>query len=611
MPPFGTAGMVRRPSGLFAPAGLSSMPAPPNKADASSGEVWRLHELAQNFSKASIRDVMETAADSSPLVWSILHRKLRGHRATYSAMDDVMRLTADPSVKPIEVMKALQRHRPFLVQPLCDPHPWKTYKKGRQIGVSELAITEVLWFLDTRKAKWIYTFPRDAQLKDFSETRVNETKQETPYMRALFSKPDQVYLKMIGKHRSHLFFRSAWESNLGEGIDGDGITFDEKDRMKEGIEDAFVESLSSSPYKWRRDVSTPTIPNRGVDKSYGESDQQRWLVRCVRCGTPQEVRYPENVIQLKDTPPGATEYEAGTFEYACYKTKCRGPLNRLEGQWVARFPDKQMVRGYMIPQTVAPWISATDLMNKKLKAKYKQLFQNYSLASCSEGEAVFLTEQHFEACYTDYQTVIFRDFDDWERVAVGVDWGAENWWVALGKNAHNGLWYVLNMGMVKDDESDPAFAAKEIIRQIQPLVPDIVVADSGYGKDRNPHLMRAFGEGRFFACYYNTENRGSRQLVPVWQNPTYRVTVDRTTSLKGLATKWRERGIGLCPSPWTPHFVKHHLNLVPRTEDNNDGDTVEIVDNKGPDHFAHAANYATIGLDHMYEGTSNFKAELI
>ena len=44
-------------------------------------------------------------------------------------------------------------------------------------------------------------------------------------MRAIMGVPNQVQTKRLSN--SFLLLRSAWESNLGEGIDADGVTFDE------------------------------------------------------------------------------------------------------------------------------------------------------------------------------------------------------------------------------------------------------------------------------------------------------------------------------------------------------------------------------------------------
>jgi hypothetical protein len=558
--------------------------------------LYRLHELAEKAPKASKREALEALARTDPLIWSMLYRRLRGHPATYNSMAEI-KAAETAGITGKTMLAIMLRHRPFLIDPLCDMHPHKVYKKGRQVGVSELSVAEALQLCDTHKLKWVYTFPRDAQLKDFSNTRIKEVRNESAYMANLFSDTDQVYLKRVGPLGSFLFFRSAWDANLGEGIDADAVTFDEKDRMREGVETAFQQSLKSSVYGLVREVSTPTIPNRGVDASFQRSDQRCWFVRCTKCNTPQEVRYPENVVQMKDIKPGATELEPGTYEYRCYKATCRGLLDRLSGEWVAKFPDIKAIRGYHIPQTIAPWISATDLMQDRIKIKLKQHWENYCLAMCSMGESATLNDEHFGKCFAGHETVSIRDHETWGWVTVGIDWGNDNWVVVLGHNAVNATPYVINLFKVRDYEDDPMRVAREIAELIGPMQPDLIVADYGYGKAQNAHLHRVFGD-KFFACNYDTGARGSRNFKPTWNENAASVRADRTTQLKTAMQTFRDQQIGLPEHPLLPTFIKHFLNLVPRIEE-DDGGLYEIIDSKGDDHFAHACSYAMLGLEKL------------
>ena len=213
-------------------------------------------------------------------------------------------------------------------------------------NVAKKQYSGIVWCPQTKSGTWYMrqegrvvftgnTFPRDKQLQDFSNTRIAQTLDETPRMAALLGVPNQTYTKRI--HDSFLILRSAWESNLGEGVDADGVTLDEKDRMKDGIDIAFRESLSSSKFGLFREVSTPTLPGRGVDASWRKSDQHIWHVKCSKCGMEQPVEYPENFIQVKDYPLGATELPRDSWVYACRKLSCRGPLDRLHGRWICSF----------------------------------------------------------------------------------------------------------------------------------------------------------------------------------------------------------------------------------------------------------------------------------
>lgn len=570
----------------------------------------RCDELLASLPDVSTREALQELSRVDPVIWTMYHRRLRGRPMTF---DMGRHLTvAALQAKAVEMSKqelAMHRkmtllyHRPFMQAPLRDDHPHKVYKKGRQTGVSELSLTESVCFLDQHPGtKWIYTFPRDTQLQDFSTTRIKEAMEETPRMRRLQGVPNQVYTKKIGE--SFLILRSAWESNLGEGIDAAGVTLDEKDRMKPGVDVAFRESLSSSAYGWLREVSTPTLPGRGVDASWQLSDQRYWFVKCSKCGMAQTVGL-ENIQQVKHVPLGCVELPPDSYEYLCVKARCRGKLDRINGEWVAKRPNIVNTRGYHMPQTIAVWISATEVMQKRIKYKFVQLWMNYVLGETSMGDSILLTDMDFDYSDAGHQFVTRRTHD-WPVISVGIDWGHRNWVVVEGVNT-NGRRYIINAKMFEDDNTNPLHSVRAIDAFIEPYNPDVIVADDGYGKDRNAHLLKRYGEGRFFACRYNPAEKGGRTFTPVWSKA--QVLVDRTMSIKLTCKAIKDREVGL-PNREIEEvklIESHFKALAPIKEENEDGEIIEVISSSGDDHFAHCAVYAELGMDYMtHAGRFNF-----
>lgn len=559
-----------------------------------------LAAVLKQFPDVSVKEAIVQLSRVDPYIWVATHRRLRGRPLLYDIHGHIMQLGGDNAPK-----KDLLRHRPFLLQPLTDQHPHKVYKKGRQIGISELSITEVLAFLDTHPGtKWIYTFPRDVQLKDFSVTRINEALDETAAMRAIIGVPNQVYTKRIGN--SYLILRSAWESGLGEGIDADGVSLDEKDRMKEGVDIAFRESLQSSRFGFLREMSTPTLPGRGIDEPYQKSCKYRWLVRCTKCGEKQPVKYPDNVIQMKDIALGTKQLEAGTYEYRCHKESCRGTLDRLKGEWVAEAQHNSHIAGYHMPQTIAPWISATELMQKKIDYKFLQLWMNYCLAECSMGEKILLSDEHFARCIAGHSWQTYRT-GEWSRIAVGIDWGHYNWAIVIGVNAYNNLPYIIGFAVFEDDDRDPLGSARAVDGFISPFEPDIIIADAGYGKDRNAHLLKKWDQ-KFYACYYNPSEKASRTFKPSFVEQSGRVLADRTITLKSACQAFRDRELGLpALDDKVALLMQHFKNLAPiQIIDDDTGEPYEVIDHTGDDHLAHATAYAYMGFEHVTAGWGRF-----
>lgn len=573
----------------------------------------QLAETIARMPDAPVGVVLEELSRQDPVLWCMFYRRLRGHPLTFdnskqltdAALEQTKTEIRDPDRYLREVQARLLRHRPFIMQPMSDTHPWKVYEKARQIGISETSISEVIHFLWTNPTtKWIYTFPRDTQLRDFSTTRIAEAFAETPRMRALLGTPNQIYTKKIGE--AYLILRSAWESNLGEGIDADGVTLDEKDRMKEGVEVAFRESMKSSKFGFLREVSTPTLPGRGVDASFKESDQQVWLMRCRKCSLEQEISWPENIVQQFDYALGTKELPAGCYEYQCRRTKCRGMIDRIHGRWVARYPDKKNIRGYHMPQTIAPWITATRLMQNKIDYKFIQLWTNYCLGLPAISNDVLLSDADYDNSCSGHQ-LILRRTRDWHNISVGIDWGHLNWVVVIGQSTHNNLFYLLNLGVFEDNYSQELESVKDIEKFIAPYEPDRIIADAGFGKDRNAYLMRKYsprGIGRFYSCQYNPSTKHSRTFQPVWSAPDQgRLLVDRTMSIKVVcrAIKEREFGIPDLGLEKAMLWKRHFKNLAPlRVEE--DGEIVEDISHTGDDHLVHATVYAWLGIEHITKG---------
>jgi len=555
---------------------------------------------------------LEAVADTDPVVWCMLNRRVKGEplvldnrRKLSEESLGAVRQTLIRSDYEKELRSRLLHHRPFHRQPLRDKHPHKVYEKGRQVGVTELSASEVLHFLATNPGtKWITTFPRDKQLIDFSNTRVAAAYAETPRMAALSGTPNQVFTRRVGD--SYWLFRSAWESNLGEGVDADGVTLDEKDRMRDKVEFAFKESLKSSKHGLFREISTPTLPNQGIDVPFRASDQQVWLVKCKTCGLDQEVNHTESIVQVKDFPLGTRELPPESYAYLCRKQTCRGELDRVfTGRWVPRFPDRQLIRGYHMSQLIAPWISATQVMQDKIDMRFKELWLCYVVGVPAAGELEMLGDADFIRACSGHALMSART-RSWSMVSVGIDWGNLNWVVVLGRNAVNQRLYLIGIGVFEDTARELE-SAEMVLKYIAPFNPEITIADAGYGKDRNSYLLRNLcpngDEGRFWAQWYNSSVKHGKTFVPEWSDEgRARVTVDRTLTLKNVCRAVREREFGL-PALDIPEveLLKRHLkSLAPFKElDDDTKEIVETVKSSGDDHLAHALGSALLGMEKL------------
>ena len=138
-----------------------------------------------------------------PSLWALKYKPLKGKPLTFKS-------NRNP-----------YKNRPWQREILDCDHPNKVVEKSRQLGLSELSVTEVIHFLDSHdQTKVMYTFPTYHQMNDFSVSRVSPVFRDSEYMSSLLSKEvNNVSTKKVGN--SYLFMRSSSSGSIGEGVDAD------------------------------------------------------------------------------------------------------------------------------------------------------------------------------------------------------------------------------------------------------------------------------------------------------------------------------------------------------------------------------------------------------
>lgn len=520
--------------------------------------------------------------EKDPALWALKNRRIRGNALTF------------------ESTKLAQKHRPWQIDILRDQHPDKVVRKSRQLGLSELAITEFLWFLDTHNnTNAIYTFPRQQQMNDFSVTRIAPIFDESEYMRSrLDGKVNNVALKRL-VNKSSLFLRSAWGSAMGEGVDADIVGMDEYDRMADNIENAFTESMKSSRYGYLRRWSTPTIPGRGVDLLFSKSDQRFWHNKCRKCNHWQVLTLEDNILQVN--PNGVDQVNQqiadGTYKFIC--SKCKEELDRhYKGEYVAKHPNIHETRGYHISQLDAVWISADTVMRNQFKYTSKQLFYNYVIGIPYASEGLLITDQDLLSCIAYEDPVGFRDYSRHKKIVAGVDWGYFNWLVILGLTEDDQV-ELLDLHWIEDNPTRPLDCVNVFSTILKPYDPDIIIADNGFGADRNSYLVQQF-PGRVYACDWDT-NKSNVPLVDSWNDKTLRVRVDKTVKVKRTLYNIKARAIRTFGKSEKLAMLTKHMKNVRTLIEEEDGVIYERVTRVGDDHLSDCLTYAYIGLDRILE----------
>jgi hypothetical protein len=337
-----------------------------------------------------------------------------------------------------------------------------------------------------------------------------------------------------------------------------------------------------------------------------------WFFKCPHCGEwiTLILEYPESIIPLPkgwlDKYPNIFK-EGDTHAYIC--THCKMPIDsesRMKGIWAPLYKDNTRVRGYQLTQLVAPWISATNVMQKRDDYKLDQLFTNYVIGLPYLGDNILLTDNDVDSCVDtsmkDPSRLKVRD------VVIGGDWGNESWQVALMPNPERPeVWIIMDLFKITDGEKTDSAEKNphikfsvDFFRKWRAVKG---VYDAGYGKDRNFQLLQEF-PGRIYSCFYpNNETDYTKDFNDRWEENGQKVSVDRTMTLKLMVKKFKDREIiipgWIYQSPLYPVFKKHLTNLVSIKDIDEDKDGVEKIVERigclpGGDHFGHALNYAMI-----------------
>lgn len=517
-------------------------------------------------------------------LWAMKYKTIKGKPTTYVS-------NKDP-----------RKHRPWQRAILDDTHPNKAVEKSRQLGLSECGLTEVLHFLIYHdEVKCAYIFPRLQQMQDFAKSRINPVLAAPYFQQFLDTSVSSIAIKKIGN--SFLFLRSGWEGAMGEGIDIDMLCSDETDRQSPEALHSYAEGLDSSKYHLLRRWSTPTIPGRGVNSLISQSDDRRYFHTCPHCGERQCLNLDENVIQVKSYDLNG-EIPDGTFIIGC--KKCKKPLDRWRlGEWVAKRPSVKDIRGYHISQLDAVWISGDDIMRKRANFASKQLFYNYVIGEPYASEGMVVTDQDIKAAIRLSSRITSRN-PNYVGIAAGIDWGDISYMAVLGIKA-SGACDLLNLYKVRDDPKMPLKSVSYFCAILRAYHPNIVVADAGYGSDRNTYGYTQFPDA-WYSCYWNTAKSADSKVVfyDQYSEAARGIRVDKTVKTQRTLHDLKGHLIGM--PPWDDDIAEltFHVQNTRIMDEEEDGQVYQRATRIGPDHYCCALTYALIGKDKL----TNFNVKM-
>lgn len=538
--------------------------------------------------RAAARAAEEIAADIQPsalLEWAERYRRIDG--------------------QPF----SLDRFLP-LRQIYSDDHPHIVVIKPSQRGLSEWAINYALFALDRGAEVWAagqktglnvgYIFPTQNALSAFSKERISGVKRESPYLTSLLGDSDDydtVDFKQI--RDSYLYLRGGWSETNLLSFAADVLAIDEYDRMDSTAIALGRRRLNASVVRREIDLSTPTLPGRGIHALYLQSDRhvyEQWhrcgmwvtydFFRDVRVdGVPYSL--PVNGGWRTFTPE---MIRSSNVALAC--PSCQAPITDEErmalGRWRAEAPEVKSLRGYHVPWWPFP---ATDLVGYTATAvshdpsEVTELFRS-DLGQPYESSGSRVTEAMLAQLSHDLPGGDLPDVR-WSDVTMGVDPGLR-FHYRVSANDPDRQRCVLAMGSVGSwSELDGLMERYRVRQCVVDAMPELHAAQE----------FAARFPGRVLRAFYPTAN-ALKGIVSRIDEANGVIQINRTMAMDRVFDT-----IARCKEKW-PATLTHdrevvaHMKAPVRVVTTNDGgQEVASWVHTSPDHLFHACVYDLMAVE--------------
>jgi len=419
----------------------------------------------------------------------------------------------------------------------------------------------------------IYWLPTKSSVSDFVATKIDDFLEENRESLAL-DKASKYNVGLKYFYNTPTYWRGLESSISVKSISADAAVYDEFDESDPSQVKQARQRLSFSTLKLERELSTPTIPDFGIDRRFQESDQCHFGFKCSSCST-------WNILE-ENWPHCFKERSAGAWYRAC--KRCDKELDITQGTWIKR-NTSSLLRGYQISQLYSPFVSPSEIMKEYQSTEFMGHFYNHvlGLPYLASGDRLTVN-QVLELCMPSKPQEPRSDLPS----AMGVDVGSKLHVVCItpGPKPH-----VQFIGELQSFEELDTIALKYNVKSIVlDALPETRKTREFVGR----HQFKAW------ACFYSDNLKGEHS----WNEVERVVTVNRTESLDAGTLAFNRKSITLPQrSPMVEEFAKHCANTAKVAQENKETGAKRYTYMKlGPDHFRHALNYAMIAASRMRSG---------
>ena len=481
---------------------------------------------------------------------------------------------------------------------LSDQSPEVNVRKCSQVGLSECSARMALSLVNVISPYTVaYTLPTAHFAGTFAKTRIDPVIEGSKVMRdAIHKASDNSEVKRFGD--SFLFIRGAASSNAPISIPCDHLVHDEVDFSDQEVLGQYQSRLTHSKWKRVTRLSTPTLPNFGIDKSFQGSRRHFNMVKCHHCGhwfVPdyyKHVKVPGYLNDLREVNK-QTLTRIRWEEAALHCPKCEGvpSLAHENREWVCENPGENHTgAGYQVSPFDAPTIITPSYL-VKASTSYDRIqdFQNFNLGVPAEDKEATLTRE-------DFINLFVTDLvGSGYAFVMGVDVGNVYHFTVSAVDSWGDMFVVLAEQVPMGRAKARYFELKQQYRAVCTVIDSGPHAETVMSiQDRDPNCYASVymrSKGIHTHTVVNKEDN-----LDSGQTFVRQVNVNRSRAFDAYMNFIRENHLKIRSSDEDEVIIQHHTDMKRVKVYDNDSGEMQYSWQKssGVDHYHHSFLYSWI-----------------
>lgn len=506
-------------------------------------------------------------------------------------------------------------------------------KKGRQARISEFSVNATMYLSDVLQGiRILYVLQDKSTAENFVKERIDEPIGDSPYLSSLIMDVRETEVRrrkeidsLAIKRFRHSWFHMLYSTGrkIHRSPSGDILIFDEYDAHDMDNETSFVSAIDDSDIYAIFYISTPTLPDYGIDQVFKTTSMGVWTINCATClqnFVMDSAYYFGNGVKKLDTP---RELDGALRIYIC--PHCGAELKnadkQLRGKYIHQAPEliKENRIGFSFSSLILPHVTAD-----KAHGQYLDALRNPG------GRKKYINEKLGEACIDEEANAhlnfeIMKKCEDpihtWKDAGyncmVGVDWGKDTHVTILKKvMTDKGPKIQLLNFFEFIGTKEPLHGAKKVAELLTRFVPSILVCDFGAGQEQNKYLQMRFGS--VFWAAVNVKEM--KDMNPQWNEKKRTVNYDLSTLYTVYASHYASEMMVLPKFDRQMElFIQHHSNAMlidPNQMPGSElpvkhlravqGEAQKILGQTGPIHILSSAMFAFMQMMGMKGEELNF-----